>query len=654
MEIIDNDLKPEKVTSVKYSPSADPTSKIADANDLNFELGLVMAGAVSAGSYTAGVVDFLMEALDAWEKVKEKERDLPVEERTVPFHNVRIKVVAGASAGGMTAAIMAAQIRNEAVGVPTEVKPLKQVWVEEIDMKNLLEDSDLQNDQQDIYSILDSTKITKIADDAFNFQPAKRKWEQPKYIHNKLKLILSLSNLRGVPYEFNIAGETGFKYGMLKFADYEKIAINKDTKKGEWERLKDAALATGAFPVGLSARLVHRDPKEYIKRSKENNKDFISVKFDDQNTYTFTCVDGGVFNNEPLELAREELYKCADQFPLEKAMLKRFNDDQICKDTEFNNYLSTLDRSLILIDPFPNVIEVSNVNDDEHSLKLTEVIPRLIGALRRQALFKPDELLVAAHKENYSNFMISPIRYTKTELKARYPIASGFLGGFGGFFIKGFREHDYELGRRNCQRFLQRYFVVPAKEFSTNKIFNGTNGNLLAKYQVSDIIEDCKQNQELFYYPIIPLMGEDSDSSHYEHVMHDGSTLEIDNMQLQVDQPEWPGYQTEEFTKLIRKVAFRIKLLFSRLLPRNFFGWLVKSSLTIAVLCVLITGMLFVTESYNYIPSHFFLPYLRSLLLLLAGVMFTVSAVFYFLRSFALRRIKALLMKELKEYAFFD
>jgi predicted patatin/cPLA2 family phospholipase len=33
-----------------------------------FKIGLVLAGAVSAGAYTAGVVDFLFEALEAWEQ----------------------------------------------------------------------------------------------------------------------------------------------------------------------------------------------------------------------------------------------------------------------------------------------------------------------------------------------------------------------------------------------------------------------------------------------------------------------------------------------------------------------------------------------------------------------------------------------------------
>jgi hypothetical protein len=36
------------------------------------------------------------------------------------------------------------------------------------------------------------------------------------------------------------------------------------------------------------------------------------------------------------------------------------------------------------------------------------------------------------------------------------------LAAFGGFFARGFRAHDYELGRRNCQKFLLDHFVFPA------------------------------------------------------------------------------------------------------------------------------------------------------------------------------------------------
>ena len=36
-----------------------------------FHLGIAMAGAVSAGAYTAGVLDYLFETLERWEKEKQ-------------------------------------------------------------------------------------------------------------------------------------------------------------------------------------------------------------------------------------------------------------------------------------------------------------------------------------------------------------------------------------------------------------------------------------------------------------------------------------------------------------------------------------------------------------------------------------------------------
>jgi len=66
----------------------------------SFKLGINMAGAISAGAYTAGVLDFLTEALDEWHKAK-------AQGETVPAHDVSIEVISGASAGGMCAAISA-------------------------------------------------------------------------------------------------------------------------------------------------------------------------------------------------------------------------------------------------------------------------------------------------------------------------------------------------------------------------------------------------------------------------------------------------------------------------------------------------------------------------------------------------------------------
>ena len=67
-----------------------------------FEIGLTMAGAVSAGAYTAGVLDFLLEALEAWYLQR------AVAPGSVPSHSINLRVMSGASAGALTAAIVAA------------------------------------------------------------------------------------------------------------------------------------------------------------------------------------------------------------------------------------------------------------------------------------------------------------------------------------------------------------------------------------------------------------------------------------------------------------------------------------------------------------------------------------------------------------------
>ena len=51
-----------------------------------FEIGLVMAGSISAGAYMAGVMDFLIQALDQWEKDKDGGPRLPAPQRFAQGH----------------------------------------------------------------------------------------------------------------------------------------------------------------------------------------------------------------------------------------------------------------------------------------------------------------------------------------------------------------------------------------------------------------------------------------------------------------------------------------------------------------------------------------------------------------------------------------
>ena len=53
-----------------------------------YEIGLAMAGAISAGAYSAGVVDFLFQALHEWELAKHDNR-----KDSVPNHSVCVRAV---------------------------------------------------------------------------------------------------------------------------------------------------------------------------------------------------------------------------------------------------------------------------------------------------------------------------------------------------------------------------------------------------------------------------------------------------------------------------------------------------------------------------------------------------------------------------------
>ena len=142
-----------------------------------FQLGIAMAGAISAGAYSAGVMDFLIEALDAYEAAK------VAPDWTGPTHDVRIPVMTGASAGGMTAAIAALHafhgitpVRPGIAPPPKAANRLYSSWVTDISLEALLETSDLKGgqNQKGVTSALCCDVLSQIVDGAFNLQGTPR------------------------------------------------------------------------------------------------------------------------------------------------------------------------------------------------------------------------------------------------------------------------------------------------------------------------------------------------------------------------------------------------------------------------------------------------------------------------------------------------
>ena len=270
-----------------------------------------MSGAISAGAYTAGVIDFLIEALDAWEDA----RNAP-DADTVPGHRVGIKVMSGASAGAITAAIAAIALvdaepdgKRKAPGAYVNdgftyryyLPKLYETWVvkptfvsETNGETDFLTFSDLdapdpcheffqhgrrsasgQLKQGTVASVLNARLLDEIANSALNVDHL----VNPKraYISSNLHIYLTLSNLRGVPYKvpFNggdyhmIAHGDRVHYAVTDvgtwdtksaFADHDKqrplSANSLITRDPAWRNYAVCALASSAFPVGLAPRQI--------------------------------------------------------------------------------------------------------------------------------------------------------------------------------------------------------------------------------------------------------------------------------------------------------------------------------------------------------------------------------------------------------------
>lgn len=528
-----------------------------------FEIGLVGAGAISAGAYTAGVIDFLIQALDAW-------YDSKANDVNVPQHDVKLSVFSGASAGSITAALAAGYLGSAQEPVTTEAEgdgetgtqnKLFDSWVNRIDIESLLESSDLAATEEDeappVKSLLDSSILRDIADSGLDV--VARQQKRP-YIADNFEVLMTVTNLRGVPYKFEMTGDKLTDYDMSLHADYVHFRINEDGNEAEadrymlkWqdfttgsenkEKFKLAALASGAFPIGLSPRdLKHKieanqtdwysdrewaiptpnstDPHQCTTLEKIPANWGKNIDFD----YTFQCVDGGVMNNEPFELARR--------------ILAGPNGRNIREG-------QSADKALLLIDPFPNYSPFKFAY--KPAPDLFNIAKQLFGALKNQARFKPDELKLADSPDVFSRFMIAPKRIEDNGQTARFPIACGLLGGFGGFLSRKFREHNFFLGRRNAQKFLMHHFVLP----ENNRLFDEPNWNeeMKQRYCVRNKQGEPVLKDGLRQLPIIPI---------------------IDAVKAPCFEPKWPTYTYDELNVLTGQIDGRVDAVFDRLVEQYF------------------------------------------------------------------------------------
>ncbi|WP_136468756.1 hypothetical protein [Flagellimonas onchidii] len=492
-----------------------------------FHLGITMAGAVSAGAYTAGFMDYLIEVLELWEEQKTIVRNKIVAkqplndfEKKIPLHNVCIDALGGASAGGMVGVITAlsAFSKMEPVKEPSDTKTgniLYDSWVLLDDdtkkegpkmgtFEKMLLTDDFENNKDGIPSLLNTQPIDRIADKVFdNLVPKDQKRELPSYISEDLRVLVTLCSLRGVPFELNFENFTsanfpyspGHRMNEHMIVAHFKLKYNVGKDKDIFlkfdpydleskELIKLCTKATGAFPIGLAPRHFERKlSKEYIKNSilrnlgiKNERAGAIEIEIKEE-YFDFTNVDGGTINNEPYSEVVQ--------------VLEELNPPYNSKLPMFGT---------VMIDPFPNFYNQDEFIPIEDSFSIQrfqksfwDVIPKLYTTLREQVRVKHS----GSFYRDYLRLLVFPIKWEKMGvLKNHPPLSCAALGGFGGFLDIEFRKHDFFLGRNNARNFLRAFLMLEYDANNMHPLFKELNKESLRAFK--------RENKEKVYFPIIP------------------------------------------------------------------------------------------------------------------------------------------------------
>ena len=457
-------------------------------SEQTFHIGLCMAGSVSAGAYTAGVMDYLLEALENWEKIRNTDA-------SIPSHKVEIDLFGGTSGGGITAAMAFFAFRDKLqhpvlnsdrkkYQIDPEQNLLWKLWVN-MTQENVFDKMLRLEDIKDYHipSALNASFIDEVGDmfqDYIkNFTP--KETQKPNFISEEAELFMTLFNVTGIKYQLNSKAFGPTEQYIPEHRDLAHFKWSDKYKKdGRMEisfnttdnlkTLIQAAKATGAFPIGLKARKVARKAKyiwdnPFFQKNNKNkfNKNTINLGSQvvtDNDIYTSLNADGGTANNEPVELMRRLLLQIRFQ---EENNAKALEEVSSMDETELMVATSQklINTSVILIDPFPS-------NDFDIKEKSEHIFPYasdLIFAMSSQLQFDAKEAIEAYDKDNYGLHVIAPSR---DDVRPEHSIACGALSGFGGFLHKEFRIHDFFLGRHNCQSFLRKYFVVNPEEQEIN------------------------------------------------------------------------------------------------------------------------------------------------------------------------------------------
>lgn len=383
-----------------------------------------------------------------------------------------IDALAGASAGAVTAVLLARAI---SLGLtPDQLEEqMKDVWIESLDIENLLEDLYSKDN-----AIFHSGIIDRLGDKHLGEHAPATQMQ-----HQHIGLWITLTNLSGIPYMIDL--DDGSRLYSTMHRDYAPFIVKDgvvydvnvqseilDRLQGvesftpsTWDAARQAAVASAAFPLAFKSRSIKRSLRGYrlyrnLARSLMRRDETIELP---QREGWIDYVDGGVLNNQPIGRAIQAA-----------AFANQLNNSPVVDNEDKN-------RTYLIIEPNPKTEKFMKDWESRVSAESREFgmgVPATLGgvmnayfeeslysdlnqALKTNETFRKLEDVDGVSEEflraaNLFHKHIVSIELLPGSVSEDRFVAGAGLNHFGGFLSSTLRQHDFELGQMEARQWFQK------------------------------------------------------------------------------------------------------------------------------------------------------------------------------------------------------
>ncbi|HID07629.1 MAG TPA: hypothetical protein EYP10_10855 [Armatimonadetes bacterium] len=253
-------------------------------------LALVLPGAVSLGSYEAGVAFELARAVITARRINPEAPPLIID------------TIVGASAGAITGALLSYILLTD--GDPSW---LHHAWVAHPELSELI----AWRDWRSIFSMHRLKDIaSEVLSDDVGIAPhvdCHTRANATPYNQPPIRYVAMLTNLTELQFRIPVLSHDTNGVPATTNRDWKAMVLTHagaQTPDGgySWRYVAEVALASGAFPVAFPPQTIERSASEYL-----NNHVLLQASPTQRIRFHFT--DGGVMHNEPIGLAFDALYE---------------------------------------------------------------------------------------------------------------------------------------------------------------------------------------------------------------------------------------------------------------------------------------------------------------------------------------------------------